>query len=119
MTVLVIQTAFLGTVVVVTFVWPLLGAHRLLEREKQRLQDEAARCVESAIAELNGQVATGQLAVAGKLKEALEALVIEQGVIDKLRTWPWRTETVRGLGLAFFLPIFLWLVQRVLERLGI
>jgi hypothetical protein len=115
----VIQAVFLGAVVAVTFVSPLLGAHRILEREKQRLQDEAAGCVEAAIADLNGRLATGELAVARELKEALEGLVIEEGVIEKLRTWPWRTETVRGLGAAFVLPIFIWLVQRILERLGL
>jgi uncharacterized membrane protein YidH (DUF202 family) len=115
----VIQTIFLGIIVVVAFVWPLLGAHRLLEREKQRLLDEAARCVEDAIANLNNHVTTGDLATAKELKEALEGLVIEQGVIDRLRTWPWRTETVRGIGVAFLLPVFIWVVQRVLERLGV
>jgi hypothetical protein len=53
------------------------------------------------------------------LKETLDGLVTEQGVIDRLRTWPWRTETMRGLGLAFLLPIIIWAVQRVLERLGL
>ena len=115
----IIQTTVLAVVILVTFVSPLLGAHRLLEREKQRLQDEAARSIEDTIAELNRRVAGGDPVVAGEMKEALEALVIEQSVIDKLRTWPWRTETVRGLGAAFVLPIFIWLVQRILERLGV
>ena len=45
--------------------------------------------------------------------------MLSQGVIDKLRTWPWRTETVSGLGLAFLVPILIWIIQRVLERLGL
>jgi hypothetical protein len=115
----IVQGILFAIILIITFISPLLGAHRLLEREKQRLQDEAARSIEAAIAEVNSRVAGGELVVAGEMKEALEVLLLEQGVIDKLRTWPWRTETVRGLGVAFFLPIFIWLVQRVLERLGI
>lgn len=114
----VIQTVFLGSMVVVTFVWPLLGAHGLLEREKQRLQDEVARRIEATIATVHGRVDNSELGDLGMQKEALNVLMAEQGLIAKLRTWPWRTETVSGLGLTFLLPILIWVAQRVLERLG-
>ena len=115
----IFETIFMGIIIVATFIWPLWGAHNLLEREKQRLQDEVARRIEATIATLHNRVDTGDLKDRGPLKETLDGLVAEQGVIDKLRTWPWRTETVRGLGLAFLLPIIIWVVQRVLERLGL
>ena len=115
----IFETAFMGIIIVATFIWPLWGAHNLLEREKQRLQDEVARRVEATIAALHSLVDTGEIRDRGELKDTLDGLVTEQGVIDKLRTWPWRTGTVSGLGLAFLLPIIIWVVQRVLERLGI
>ncbi|HEX8598005.1 MAG TPA: hypothetical protein VF952_05750 [Chloroflexia bacterium] len=114
----IIQTVFLGSMVVVTFVWPLLGAHGLLEREKQRLQDEVARRIEATIATVHGRVDNSELGDLGMQKEALNVLMTEQSLIAKLRTWPWRTETVSGLGLTFLLPVLIWAVQRVLERLG-
>jgi hypothetical protein len=114
----IIQTVFLGIMVVVTFVWPLLGAHGLLEREKQRLHDEVARRIEATIASVHHRVDNSELGDLGEQKEALNVLVAEQGLIAKLRTWPWRTETVSGLGLTFLLPILIWVAQRVLERLG-
>jgi hypothetical protein len=113
------ETGLMGAVIVATFVWPLWGAHSLLEREKQRLQDEAALRIEATIAVLHGRVDSADLQERGALKDTLEGLVTEQRVIDKLRTWPWRTETVSGVGLAFLLPIIIWIVQRVLERLGL
>jgi hypothetical protein len=106
--------------IVVAFIWPLLGAHSLLEREKQRLQDEVARRIEATIAKLHKQVDSDELEDrAVVLKDTLDGLITEQGVINKLRTWPWRTETVSGLVLAFLRPIVIWIVQRVLQRLGL
>lgn len=114
----IFQTVVLGSVTVLTFVVPLLGAHNLLAREKQRLQDGAARRVEVTLAALHARVDAGELGDLGEHKEALNVLMTEQGLLDRLRTWPWRTETVRGLGLTFLLPILIWVVQRALERLG-
>jgi hypothetical protein len=115
----VIQTIFLSILLLLTFIWPLAGAHNLLEREKQRLQDEVARRIEATIMALQHAVDAGKPQDITGLKGTLDGLLATQGVIDKLRTWPWRTETVSGLGLAFLLPILIWVVQRVLERLGI
>ena len=115
----IFETIILAFIGIATFIWPLLGAHSLLEREKQRLKDEVAQRIEATIASLHGSVDTAALENRGPLKDTLEGLVAEQGVVDKLRTWPWRTETVSGLGFAFLLPILIWVVQRILERLGI
>jgi hypothetical protein len=114
-----VQTIFLGILLLVTFISPLWGAHRLLEREKQRLEDEVSQRIEATIAVLHERVDNQELEERGVLKDTLEGLVTEQNVIRKLRTWPWRTETVSGLGLAFLLPIIIWVVQRILERLGL
>jgi hypothetical protein len=115
----IIQTVILSAVGIVTFVSPLLGAHRLLEREKQRLQDDVGRRIESTIEALHTRADTGQIEGFAEQKGVLDGLLAEQGFLDKLRTWPWRTETVRGIGVAFVLPIIIWLIQRLLERLGI
>jgi hypothetical protein len=115
----IIQTVFLSIVMIVTFIWPLVGAHNLLEREKQQLQDEVGRRMEAALSTLHRQVDSGEPGERGALKETLDLLMTEQGVIDKLRTWPWQTGTVSGLGVAFLVPVLIWIVQRVLERLGI
>jgi len=115
----VIPAIFFGSIILVTFIWPLLGAHRLLEREKQRLLDEIAQRIETTITELHNRIDTGELDdKRGVLKDTLDGLVIEQGVIHKLRTWPWRTETVSSVGAAFLLPIIIWVFQRMLTRLG-
>jgi hypothetical protein len=115
----VILALFLGGVVFLTFVWPLLGAHALLEREKLQLQDEVSRRIEATIAALQRIADSGAHDQSGAIKNTLDGLVVQQGVIDKLPTWPWRAGTARGISAAFLLPIVIWVVQRVLERLGI
>lgn len=115
----VFEGGFLGLLIVATFVWPLWGAHRLLRQEKQRLKDAAAARVEATIAELHHRVDTRDLKDGDILKDVLDGLVAEQSIVDKLPTWPWQPELARGVGAAFLLPLFIWLVQRLLERLGI
>jgi hypothetical protein len=67
---------------------------------------------------MHARADSGDLADFASQRGLLDGLLAEQGVIDKLRTWPWRTETISGLGVAFLTPILIWVVQRVLERLG-
>jgi hypothetical protein len=54
-----------------------------------------------------------------RLKGVLDGLIAEQNMVDTLRTWPWRVDTAGGVGAVFLAPIFIWLLQRVLERLGL
>ena len=49
----------------------------------------------------------------------LGEILIEQGVIQRLRTWPWQTQTISGVGAALLLPLTIWIIQRLLQRLGI
>ena len=115
----IFEATFYGVMIALTFVWPLLGVHVRLEKEKERLKDEVARRVEATIAELHRRVDSGDMQDRNALKVTLDGLVAEQGVIDKLRTWPWQTQTISGVGAAFLLPLFIWLVQRLLERMGV
>ncbi|MDQ5825030.1 MAG: hypothetical protein M3441_12605 [Chloroflexota bacterium] len=113
------ETGFFGTVILLTFIWPLLGAHSLLDKEKERLKDQLARRVEATIIELQSRVDSGDYQGRDALRDTLEGLVASQSVIDKLRTWPWQTQTISGVGAAFLLPLFIWFIQRLLERLGV
>jgi hypothetical protein len=100
-----------------SFVWPLLGVHHMLEAEKQRLTDDNHQQMEAAVADLHDRLSTGQLEHIDLLEKGMEGLVIEQNTIDKLATWPWHPGTARGLAAALLLPVFIWVVQRILDRL--
>ncbi len=47
--------------------------------------------------------------------KALAALKQESEFVDKISTWPWHTDTIRGLGTAILLPAGLWFITRMLE----
>jgi hypothetical protein len=99
-----------------TFVLPLLGIHRLLQAEKEHLQSEAAQRVEAVVKELHHRTDTGDFTHMAGLKDAMEGLVNEQNVIEKIRTWPWEPGTVRGLATALLLPVIIWVITKLLER---
>jgi hypothetical protein len=100
----------------VTFVWPLLGIHGLLVEEKGRLLDECSFRLEAAIAELHRRVDDWALEGMDDLNKAIASLELELNLLEKIPTWPWRPDTVRLLLTALALPLGLWLVQYVLQR---
>jgi hypothetical protein len=101
-------------IALVIFVWPLLGVHRLLEEEKSRLQSENGEQLKATITDLHARIATGDLQEIGGLNQAMQSLVIEQNVLDKVPTWPWNPETPRLLFTAILLPIILYVLQIVI-----
>jgi hypothetical protein len=98
------------------FIWPLMGVHRLLLAEKTRAQSEAALRLEVMIAELHRRVDNMDLAEMGALNDAITGLETERNALKKVPTWPWQPETVRLLITALALPLGLWLIQYVLQR---
>ncbi len=100
----------------VAFIWPLLGAHRLLVREKERMLDEASLRFEAAIAELHRRMDKGQLEDMDNLNKAIASLEIERNTWNRIPTWPWEPETVRLLITALALPLGVWIIQYLLQR---
>jgi hypothetical protein len=101
----------------VTFVWPQLGMHRLQVAEQERLLDEAYIRMEKAVARLHQQVDDGELKDMEELNFAITSLDIEVNSIRSVRTWPWEPETLQILVTALALPLGLWFIQLVLERI--
>lgn len=99
------------------FIWPLLGIHRLLEEEKGRLLDECSVRIEATIAELHRRVDSEGLEGMDDLNKTISSLEIEQNLLERIPTWPWQPETVRLLITALALPLGLWFIQYVLQRL--
>ncbi len=101
----------------VTFVWPLLGIHGVLETEKLRLHQDARERLNEALSELKRRQDRADYASMGAMNEALDALLKQEAVVDKMATWPWRTGTMGALATALFLPLVIWFVTRVLAQL--
>lgn len=99
--------------------WPLWGAHRLLLKEKLRLQAEAQARMKMAINDLHQQMDQRDYSRIDGLNKAMNSLQIELSVLEKLPTWPWHPDTPRLLLTAILLPLAVWLAQRILGKLGI
>jgi hypothetical protein len=107
-------------IALVTFVWPLYGAHRLLQNEKEHRKSDISRRIQAVSDELHRRADTGDYGSdTANINSVIDGLVKEQGVVEKASTWPWDPEAVRAVLTALLLPIVLWLITRILERLGL
>ena len=102
---------------VVTFVWPQLGMHRLQVAEQERLLNEAYKRMEQTISRLHRQLDKGELNEMEELNFAIASLDIEVNSLKRVRTWPWEPETLQILITALALPLGLWFIQLIIERL--
>ena len=100
-----------------TFGWPLWGVHRLLVAEKRSWQAALRARMRATILDLQQCIDSGDRAASTQFKAILDGLVTAEAALDKIPTWPWNPGTIRGLAGAVFLPLALWLITRVLERL--
>ena len=113
----VLIVAMLPTAVA-CFVLPLYGMHLRLVAEKDRLLAEANSRFETLLARLHARVDGEILTDADKLSHQISSVAAEREAISRLSTWPWDVATVTGFLTTLVLPVLLWLVQRLLGRLG-
>jgi hypothetical protein len=101
----------------VTFLWPLLGIHQLLEVEKDRVEVEIKQRIKRAIADVHQSIDTQRPTDLEAPAKAMTVLKEELAFIETISTWPWQPDTIRGLATALLLPVVLWFITRALERL--
>jgi hypothetical protein len=114
-----ITLAFLLLIVLTgisAFVVPLLGLHGRLVAEKGRLIDAANDRLKVTMGRLDESVDAWDLGPADQIQKTLGSLVQQRDIVGRLRTWPWDPSTFRAFATAIALPIGLWIVTRVLER---
>jgi len=97
-----------------TFVWPLLGIHRLLVAEKERLLDDNATALEHTMQEIRQRVTSNELAEIDSMNKVMGALETEARLIKQISTWPWQQGTPQSVIAAILLPVGISVVQRVL-----
>jgi hypothetical protein len=101
---------------IATFVWPLKGLNRLLVEEKRRLKSAAGQRLKTSIENFNRCVDEGEVETIEKHAKAVEGADLESRIVNRIPTWPWQPETLRSVTGAILLPVFLWLVTRLLEQ---
>jgi hypothetical protein len=98
------------------FIIPLLGIRRKIGEHKVRLIRENARLLEKEYIKLRDAIDVDDYGAVDEINQSVETIMIFRAELDKTPTWPWRQETIRGFLSAVLLPIFIWLVQRLLSQ---
>ncbi len=101
---------------VIAFGWPLVGIHRKLEHAKSERIYEANQSFEALSIEFRRRTDAADFTRMAEMKDGMEAVGRERDILDKIHTWPWQRETVGGLSTALFLPVIIWLITRLLEK---
>lgn len=101
---------------VIAFGWPLVGIHRKLEHAKSERVYAANQSFEALSGELRKRTSSSDYTHMAEMKDGMEAVSRERDILGQIHTWPWQRETVGGLSTALFLPIIIWVVTRLLER---
>ncbi len=103
---------------VACFVLPLRGMHRRLAAERDRALAQVASRLEAVFVRLHERVDQEILADADKLNMQITSLSAEREALARVSTWPWEPATLTGFLTTLVLPVLLWGIQRVVERVG-
>lgn len=114
---LLVSLVLIGILAIAVFAVPLLGMRDRLRDEKARLLSETNEAIQVTIGRIHDRVHSNEYEDIGGFSTAMSALVVEREIIEDISTWPWEPSTLRGFASTLLIPIFLWLVTRLLERL--
>lgn len=117
LTSMIVTNIFFVGLGVLIFIWPLWGAHQLLEEVKEQALADNAAHFGLTVEQLHGDVAQKRTADMAAWENALSALSIERGQLEKLATWPWAPGALRNLLAALIIPLIVWAAQFALEGL--
>lgn len=104
-------TGALTILAVAVFVWPLFGAHRLIEMEKARMLHDIDLHFEAAFSQLNQRFRDDDYSAIERLNGTIASLEIQHRRIAAIPTWPWRPDTARFALTAIALPMILTVLQ--------
>lgn len=108
---------FFAGLSVFLFIWPMWGAHHVLDTAKKENLRRNAGHFKTVISRLHGMIEGGQFEGANDWQKVLGALELERARLERLPTWPWHPEAARGLVAALIVPLLIWLIQFGLGRL--
>lgn len=104
---------------IATFILPLLGTQHRIAKEKADALAEVNSDLKSVLSEVSRRARSGDLTDADAVNKHLASAIAQRDLVARIPTWPWEPTTLRGFVTAVVLPIALWLVFRVLERVTV
>lgn len=100
----------LGVVLAALFLWPLLGVHRLLMAERDRLLARSLARWRAFFDEFHARLEKGERGMNEVTKNELDVLEREQRTLRAMSTWPWAAEVIPTVLGAIILPLVLSLL---------
>lgn len=111
-----ITVSAVNVIALAIFVVPIIGIRAQIEDEKQRAIDTTSDLIQSASDDLHSKVRRRDYEEFKGIEDTIAALIRERELLQSVPTWPWNPRTIRGFASALVLPIVLWLITRLLER---
>jgi len=102
---------------VLVFTVPMWGIHERLNREKEALIRDVERRTNALVTELYARVDAGEFESTGVITSALSGTQALRERIDRLSTWPWPPQVLRGFVSALVLPLVIFILTRYLGDL--
>lgn len=109
-------SVFFTILAVIVFVLPLVGAHRLLETEKETMLHELDLKFEALFTKFNHLFTENNHLEIAQLNGTIASLEIQYNKISAISTWPWRSGTIRSVFTALTIPLVLMIIQRLVEQ---
>jgi hypothetical protein len=98
---------------VACFVVPLWGIHSRLELEEERLLRAAETRTNAVTDELYRRIDAGDFDGTKAIADSFAGVSAARQRIERLPTWPWPPQLLRGFISALLLPVAVYLLTRV------
>lgn len=98
------------------FILPIIGIRRQLEEEKEKALNHTSDLIQKTSSNLHQKISQGKYEDLHGMETAISALIRERELLEKVSTWPWNPGTLRGFASALLLPIVIWLITELLDR---
>jgi hypothetical protein len=105
-----------GVLALAVFILPLVGLRNRINLVRSQKIHEIMEDVELIAKNAREAVHQDDVDKLAKLKSGLDLMLIQREELQRVQTWPWKTSTIQGFLSAFMLPIIIWLITRILER---
>ena len=112
-----ITTIVISIIAFAAFLLPLRGVNRRLASEKTKMLSEINSRIKEAFSRLENDFDNSNLRQMDALGKAISNLQNQKAFLEAIPTWPWKPATLRGFVSAMVLPIVIWLVQQILDRI--
>jgi hypothetical protein len=109
-------TASITILAIVVFIWPLLGVHRIMETEKEKMLHKIDLQFESVISKFDQRFLEDDYPSIEKLNWTVSSLDIQHKRIKTIPTWPWKPETARLVLTAIAIPLILTILRFLVEQ---